>query len=68
MKTQKGHKKQTLILKCENCIHEYACRMWTDGRYISDETASRCPNYTTVKESGAYLCGYLDGKKEKDNG
>jgi hypothetical protein len=30
---------------------------------ISDESASRCPNYTTVKESAAYLIGKMDGEK-----
>lgn len=50
---------------CADCIHEYACRMWTDGRYISDDSASRCPNHETVKESGAYLCGVLDERKRK---
>lgn len=64
----KKTKKTEPVKTCADCIHEYACRIWTDGRYISDESASRCPNYTTVKESGAYLIGYLDGKKEKDNG
>ena len=50
---------------CVDCIHEYACRMWTNGRAISDESASRCPNHETVKESGAYLCGALDERKRK---
>lgn len=48
---------------CSDCIHEYACRMWTDGRMISDESASRCPNHTTTKESAAYLIGKMDGEK-----
>lgn len=48
---------------CSDCVHEYACRMWTDGRMISDESASRCPNHTTVKESAAYLIGKMDGEK-----
>ena len=45
---------------CVDCIHEFACRMWTDGRVISDESASRCPQYTEPKASAAYLCGVLD--------
>ncbi len=45
---------------CSDCIHESACRGWTDGRAISDAAASQCPNHETVKESGAYLCGVLD--------
>lgn len=50
---------------CADCIHESACRVWTDGRYISDAAATQCPNHETVKESGAYLCGVLDERKRK---
>lgn len=54
---------------CADCIHEDACRVWTNGRAISDESASRCPNHETVKESGAYLCGVLDERnRKKTNG
>ena len=59
-------KKQNKPAKtCADCIHEFACRGWTGGRYISDDFASRCPNHETVKESGAYLCGVLDERKRK---
>ena len=59
-------KKQNKPTKtCSDCIHEFACRGWTGGRYISDDTASQCPNHETVKESGAYLCGVLDERKRK---
>lgn len=59
-------KKQNKPTKtCADCIHENACRAWVDGRYIADESANRCPNYETVKESGAYLCGVLDERKRK---
>lgn len=50
---------------CTDCIHESACRIWTDGRFISDASASVCPNHETVKESAAYLCGVLDERKRK---
>lgn len=50
---------------CADCIHESACRIWTDGRFISDASASVCPNHETVKESGAYLCGVLDERNRK---
>ncbi len=53
------------IKTCADCIHESACRVWTDGRPISDDSANRCPNHETVKESGAYLCGVLDERKRK---
>ena len=59
-------KKQNKPIKtCADCIHEFACRGWTDGRRISDASASQCPNHQTVKESGAYLCGVLDERKRK---
>lgn len=60
VRKQKQHTKT-----CADCIHESSCRMWTDGRYISDASANQCPNHETVKESGAYLCGVLDEKKRK---
>ena len=50
---------------CSDCIHESACRIWTDGRFISDASASVCPNHETVKESSAYLCGVLDERKRR---
>ena len=50
---------------CADCIHESACRIWTDGRFVSDASASVCPNHETVKESGAYLCGVLDERNRK---
>ena len=59
-------KKQNKPIKtCSDCIHEFACRGWTNGRVISDISASQCPNHETVQESGAYLCGVLDERKRK---
>ena len=59
-------KKQNKSSKtCADCIHESACRCWTGGKYISDDSASQCPNHETVRESGAYLCGVLDERKRK---
>ena len=59
-------KKQNKPIKtCADCIHESACRGWTNGRAISDISASQCPNHETVQESGAYLCGVLDERKRK---
>ena len=59
-------KKQNKPIKtCADCIHEFACRGWTNGRVISDISASQCPNHETVQESGAYLCGVLDERKRK---
>ena len=53
------------VRTCADCIHEFACRLWTDGRKISDSSASLCPGYETVKDSGAYYCGVLDERKRK---
>ena len=63
MGKEKKQKQQTKT--CSDCIHESACRGWTCGRYILDDSASQCPNHQTVKESGAYLCGVLDERKRK---
>lgn len=53
---------------CADCIHEFACQMWTLGR-IHEMNAENCPNHETVKDSAAYLIGKLEGKKEgADNG
>lgn len=60
-----GKKQKEPVKTCADCIHESACRMWIDGRPISDDSASRCPNHETVKGSGAYLCGVLDERKRK---
>ena len=57
-------KKKKPMKTCFDCIYEEVCRMWTDGRYISAESASRCPNHTTVRNSAAYLIGKIDGRKE----
>ena len=59
----KKQKQQTKT--CSDCIHENACRIWTDERFISDASASVCPNHETVKESSAYLCGVLDERKRR---
>ena len=60
-----ANKKKQQTKTCSDCIHEYACRIWTDGRFISDASASACHNHETVKESAAYLCGVLDERKRK---
>ncbi len=62
-----GKKQKQPTKTCSDCIHEFACRMWTDGRIISDESASRCPNYTEVEDSPAYLCGVLDERKRMND-
>ena len=50
--------------RCAACVHETACKMWTDGREIADASASRCPNYETVRMSASYLIGKLSGSDE----
>lgn len=49
---------------CGDCIHEYACAMWNVGT-IQDADASHCTEYTTVRDSAAYLIGRLDERKER---
>lgn len=60
-----ANKQKWQTKSCSDCIHENACRIWTDGRFISDASASVCTNHETVKESGAYLCGVLDERNRK---
>lgn len=52
---------------CSDCIHEYACKVWTCGRELSPENASKCPAFETVQESAAYYIGRLDGRKEAED-
>lgn len=51
---------------CADCIHEDACRMWTNGRMIADESASRCPEHTKLRESSAYHIGKLEAERNDD--
>ena len=62
-------KKRTVeaVVTCASCVHEFACQMWHRGS-IHNADARHCTNYETVKGSPAYLCGYLDGKKEALHG
>ena len=48
---------------CIDCIHEYACRMWTNGRVVSDESASRCSEYTELRDRAAYHIGKLEAER-----
>ena len=52
---------------CADCIHEWACQAWNVGN-IHNMDATTCQMYETVKDSAAYLCGRLDGKKEALHG
>jgi hypothetical protein len=40
--------------------------MWNIGN-LHNTNATNCTNYTTVKDSGAYLCGRIDEQKESIN-
>lgn len=57
-------KKAESKILCNDCVHEFACKMWTSGRVIASEN---CPNHETVKESASYYCGFLDGQKSNTN-
>lgn len=52
---------------CADCIHEWACKAWNGGN-IHNMDANSCQMYETVKDSAAYLCGRIDGKKEAMHG
>ena len=52
---------------CADCIHEWACQAWNRGN-IHKMDANSCQMYETVKDSAAYLCGRIDGKKEAMHG
>lgn len=52
--------------KCTECIHEYACQMWNIGS-INQMDATHCISYETVKDSSAYICGLIDGKRKAGN-
>ena len=64
MAKKKPTKKKEPIKTCDDCIHEYACRIWAGG-YISDDSAAICPNHTTARNSAAYLLGVLDEREGK---
>lgn len=51
---------------CADCIHEYACQMWTCGT-IHNTDAQHCTNYETVKDSTPYFIGLQDGRKSNTN-
>lgn len=48
---------------CGECIHESACQTWSANAYIHN-TKTNCANYETVRNSNAYLIGFMEGKKE----
>lgn len=50
---------------CAECIHEHACQRWAQMACIHNMDA--CSEYETVKDSGVYYIGFLDGQKaQKD--
>lgn len=51
---------------CSECIHEYACSMWTLGN-LHNTDATHCVNYETVKDSAAYLIGRMEGEQNESN-
>ena len=61
----KEQKQQTKT--CSDCIHENACRIWTDGRFISDESASGASKHETEQESAPCRCDVWDERtRHKD--
>ena len=59
----KKPKKPTVT--CADCIHEWACQAWNVGN-IHNMNAATCAVRETVKESAAYLIGFMDGKKSRE--
>ena len=57
----KKRKESLPVKRCADCVHEYACKIWTNGRELSPENAEKCPMFETAKDSAAYLIGKLDG-------
>lgn len=41
--------------------------MWTNGRMIADESASRCPEHTKLRDSAAYQIGKLEAERNDDD-
>ena len=60
----KKTKTKAPALTCGECIHEYACAMWNTGT-ITRASAEHCTEYTTCRESAAYLVGRLEERKEQ---
>nr|DAO92225.1 MAG TPA: hypothetical protein [Bacteriophage sp.] len=60
----KKTKTKASALTCGECIHEYACAMWNTGT-ITRASAEHCTEYTTCRESAAYLVGRLEERKEQ---
>ena len=60
-------KEKTAKISCSDCIHEWACQMWNVG-IIHNADAKYCAERETVKDSTAYFLGYLDGKKQAQEG
>lgn len=48
---------------CADCVHESACKVWTNGRVLADENAARCPEFKTVRDTASYLIGKMEGEK-----
>lgn len=48
---------------CADCVHESACKVWTNGRVLADENAAKCPEFKTVRDTASYLIGKMEGEK-----
>lgn len=56
-------KNTTPTRTCGECIHEFACGMWTLGT-LRNTDATNCTNYETVRDSAAYLIGKMEAQKQ----
>ncbi len=51
---------------CEDCIHEYACRL--SNNLLSPSNPRKCRCFETLKDSSVYFLGYRAGKKDGERG
>lgn len=58
-KTRKQPEK--IMQTCADCVHEFACKIWTCGRELSPENAAVCPQFKRMKDTASYLIGKMEG-------
>lgn len=51
------------VKTCADCVHEFACKMWTFSKELSPENVTRCPEFKTVRDTASYLIGKMEGEK-----
>lgn len=59
---RKSENKQTKT--CADCIHERACKIWTDGRSLCSSDVQLCPSRETIRDSVAYFAGRWEAQED----